>query len=108
MIVPFSILTDLFNSTIAGLPTLVIAIIPLIIGLIVGYLLKKVLKWIIIIGVVVVIIAFFGFFGLSISSLENMVTMYLPLLYTYGALLLGVLPLGVGFIIGAIIGFILG
>lgn len=108
MIIPFEVLTDLFNATIAGLPTLVIVAIPFIIGLIGGYLIKKVLKWFIIIGIIIIIIAFFGFFGFSLGDLANMAVTYGPIIYTYGVLLLGVLPLGVGFIVGFVIGFLLG
>lgn len=108
MIFLLDILSELFSSTIAGLPSIVVAIIPLIVGVIFGFLLKRVLKWTIIIGGIIVVLALFGFFGLNFAGLASFAASYAPLIYTYGVLLLGILPLGVGFIIGAIVGFIFG
>ncbi len=108
MIFALDIFSDLFGAIIAGLPAIAIMAIPFIIGLIGGFLIKKSLKWGIVIGIIVVIAAFFGFFGLSLGSLAGLAATYSPIIYTYGILLLGVLPLGLGFIVGLILGFIFG
>jgi hypothetical protein len=96
------------SGSIGGLPTIVVMIIPLILGLIVGYLLHKVLKIAIIAAIILVVVSYFGFFGLSLGALKTGADTYGPIVYQYGILLVGILPLGIGFIIGAVIGFILG
>jgi len=95
------------SGTISGLPTIVVMILPFVIGLILGYLIHKILKIAIIALIVLVIVSYFGFFGLSLDVLKNQATKYGPIVYQYGVLLIGILPLSIGFIIGLIIGFIL-
>jgi uncharacterized membrane protein (Fun14 family) len=94
------------SGTIAGLPTIVVMILPFIVGLIVGYLVHKFLKIAIVAAVILVIVAYFGFFGLSLGALKSLSDKYGPIAIQYGTLLIGILPLGLGFIIGLIIGFI--
>jgi len=109
LILPLDLLSDLLGKitgSIGGIPTLVIMIIPFIVGLVVGYLVKAALKIAIIAGVVVVILAYFGFFGLSLSALGNLVTQYGPIAAQEAILLFGLLPLGIGFVIGLVLGFI--
>jgi uncharacterized membrane protein (Fun14 family) len=96
------------TGNLGGVPTLVIMAIPLVIGLIVGYLVKKFLKFAIIAAIIVVVVAYFGFFGLSFTVLKNLADQYGPLAIQEAILLFGMLPLGIGFIIGVIIGFIVG
>jgi hypothetical protein len=111
VILPLDLLGELLakiSGTIGGLPTIAIMAIPFIVGLIVGFLIKKVLKWAIIAGIIVVVIAYFGFFGLSLSTLGDLATKYGPLAVQEAILLFGLLPLGIGFIIGLILGFIFG
>jgi len=111
LVLPLDLLGDLFGligSNIAGVPTLVIMAIPFIVGLIVGFLVKKVLKWAIIAGIIVVVIAYFGFFGLSLSGLGEFITKNGGIFIQGAILLFGLLPLGLGFIIGLILGFIFG
>ena len=101
---------DIFNfitsGSIGGLPPIVIMIIPFVIGLIVGYLVHKVLKIAIIAGIILVVVAYFGFFGLNLSVLKGIADKYGPIAIQYGTLLMGILPLGIGFIVGLVIGFI--
>jgi uncharacterized membrane protein (Fun14 family) len=105
-----SILEDVFgfitSGSISGIPTIVWMILPLIIGIIVGYFLHKFLKIAVIIGVVVAIAAYLGFFNLSTSSMTSLVEQYGPIVVQYGTLLIGILPLGIGFIIGFGVGFL--
>jgi uncharacterized membrane protein (Fun14 family) len=81
-------------------------IIPFVIGLIVGFLIKKMLKIAIIAAVILVVVSYLGFFGLSLGALQNLADTYGPIALHYGALLMGILPLGLGLIVGLIIGFI--
>jgi uncharacterized membrane protein (Fun14 family) len=100
----FSFIT---SGSIAGLPPLVVMIIPFIIGIIVGYLARKVLKIAIIAAIVLIIVSYFGLFGLSLTALKTATETYGSMVIHYGALLIGVLPIGLGFIVGLIIGFLL-
>ncbi|MGD6809349.1 MAG: hypothetical protein ACQCN3_06580 [Candidatus Bathyarchaeia archaeon] len=94
------------SGTIAGLPPLVIMIIPFILGIIVGYLVHKVLKIAIIGAVILVVVSYLGFFGLSLDALKTTAETYGPMVIQYGTLLIGMLPVGLGFIVGLVIGFI--
>ncbi len=96
------------SGSIAGLPSLVAMAIPFVLGLIVGFLVKKSFKIAVIAGVIIVLVSYFGFFSLSLDSLKDMAARYGPLAFQYAALLLGMLPLSVGLIIGLIIGFLFG
>jgi uncharacterized membrane protein (Fun14 family) len=96
------------NGTIIGLPTLVVMLFPLIIGLIVGFLVRKFLKWGIIAAAVIFIVAYLGFFGVNLNTLKNLADQYGPMAIQYGTLLVGILPLGLGFFVGLIIGFLVG
>ena len=95
-------------GSIAGLPSLVAMAIPFVLGLIVGFLVKKTFKIAVIAGVIIVLVSYFGFFNLSLDSLKDIAARYGPLAFHYAALLLGMLPLSVGLIIGLIIGFLFG
>jgi uncharacterized membrane protein (Fun14 family) len=104
------VLEDIFgfitSGSIGGLPPIVVMIIPFVIGLIVGYIVHKMLKIAIIAGIILVVVSYFGFFGLSLGALKDLSDKYGPIAVQYGILLIGMLPLGIGFIVGLIIGFI--
>ena len=104
------VLEDIFSfiasGSIFGLPPIVVMIIPFVIGLIVGYLVRKMLKIAIIAGIILVVVAYFGFFGLSLGALKDLSDKYGPIAVQYGILFMGMLPLGLGLIVGLIIGFI--
>jgi len=94
------------SGSIGGLPPYVIMIIIFVLGLIVGYLIHLFLKIAIIAAIVLFVAAYLGLFGLSLSALKNDATQYGPIVYQYGALIIGILPLSIGFIIGIVIGFL--
>ncbi len=104
------VIDDIFgfiaSGSIGGLPPIVVMIIPLILGLVVGYLVHKMLKIAIIAAIILVVISYLGFFGLSLGALEDLSNIYGPVAVQYGILFIGMLPLGIGFIVGLIIGFI--
>lgn len=95
------------SGSLGGLPPFIVMIIPFVIGLIVGYLVHKMLKIAIIAAIILVVVAYFGFFGLSLGALSNIADIYGPIAVQYGVLLMGMLPLGLGLIVGFIIGFVL-
>lgn len=94
------------SGSLSGLPPIVVMIIPFVIGLILGYLVHKMLKITIIAAIVLVVVAYFGFFGLSIGALKSLVDIYGPIAIQYGILLMGMLPLSIGLVVGFVIGFI--
>jgi uncharacterized membrane protein (Fun14 family) len=94
------------SGSIGGIPPIVVMIIPFIIGLVVGFLVKKFLKIAVIAAIILVVVSYFGFFGLSLGALKDLSDKYGPIAVQYGILLMGMLPLGLGLVIGLIIGFL--
>ena len=105
------VIDDIFgfiaSGSIGGLPPIAVMVIPFSIGLIVGYLVHKILKIAVIAAIILVVVSYFGFFGLSLGALKDLADKYGPIAFQYEALLIGMLPLGIGLIAGIIIGFIL-
>lgn len=93
-------------GSIGGLPPIVLMIIIFVMGLVVGFLIHLFLKVAIIAAIILFVVAYFGFFGLSLNELKNYATQYGSIVYQYGALIIGILPLTIGFIVGVIIGFL--
>ena len=81
---------------------------PFVLGLAIGFLVKRLLKIAIIAGIIIALVSYFGFLNLSIGSLKDLAVRYGPVVFQYAALLLGVLPLSIGLILGLVIGFIFG
>ena len=100
------ILNFIATGSIGGLPPIVIMIVIFVAGLIVGYLIHLFLKIAIIAAIILFIVAYFGFFGLSLNVLQSYAGQYGSILYQYGVLVMGILPLSIGFIVGIVIGFV--
>ncbi len=100
---------DLFafvsSGSIGGIPAIVLMVIPLVIGIILGFLVHKFLKFALIATVIVLIGAYLGFYTLNLDSMSNLATEYGPSIVQYGTILLGMLPLGIGLLVGFIAGF---
>jgi len=96
------------NGNIGGLPPLAVMILPFIVGLIVGFLVNKVLKIAVIAIIVLAVAIYFGLYTIDIPTLQQLAQQYGPAAVQLGVLIVGVLPLSIGFIVGAIVGFILG
>lgn len=96
------------SGNIGGLPPLVLMAFPFVLGLAVGFLVKRLLKIALIAGVIIALVSYFGFLNLSVGSLKDLAARYGPLTFQYAALLLGILPLSIGLIIGLVIGFLFG
>jgi len=92
-------------GSIGGVPPIVLMIIPLIIGVVIGFLVHKFLKFALIAAVLVIIGAYLGFYTLNLGSMVNLANEYGPLAVQYGTILIGMLPLGIGLVVGFIIGF---
>ena len=112
MILPLNLFNDIINfvshESVIGIPTIVFMAIPFIVGIVMGFLVKKFVKWAIIGTVIVFILAYFGVWGLTFSKLESWGTTYGGLAVHEAILFIGILPLGLGFFIGLIIGFVFG
>ena len=81
-------------------------IVSFIVGLILGYILKKAIKILIVVALVAIVAAYFGWLGLSFDKLKNAVEQYGPQVAQYAAILIGALPLGLGFLVGFLLGFV--
>ncbi|HLN89692.1 MAG TPA: FUN14 domain-containing protein [Candidatus Binatia bacterium] len=95
------------SGSIGGLPPIIVMIIPLVIGLIVGYLINKFLKIAIIATIAVAVAAYLGFFTLNVDAMKDLADKYGPTTVQYGTLIVAILPLGIGFVIGLVVGFLL-
>ena len=100
------ILRFITSGSIGGLPPIVLMAIPFVVGLIVGYFAKKFLKIAIVAVIILAVVSYLGFFGLSAGAFNDLVATYGPMAIQYAVLLMGGLPLGIGFIIGLVIGFV--
>jgi uncharacterized membrane protein (Fun14 family) len=96
------------SGSIFGIPSLAVMAIPFVLGLIVGVLAIKFLKIAILIIVILAAVIYFGLYSLNIPTLQQLSNQYGSSVLSYGALLIGMLPLSIGFIIGAIAGIIFG
>ncbi len=103
-------LLRLIPGSFSGLPSLLVLAIPFVIGLIIGYLIKKVIKIGIILAVLALVAAYFGFINLeaSVQEAKNLTATYGPVAMSYLALFFGIVPLSIGLILGVILGFIIG
>jgi hypothetical protein len=109
IVLPLDFWSDIFGYISGNIGTsLLLMAIPFIIGLVVGFFIKKLLKIAIIAAVILIILAYFGIFGLSFSTLGQWAVTGGAAALAGGMLLFGVLPLGIGFIIGIVLGFIFG
>jgi uncharacterized membrane protein (Fun14 family) len=96
------------GGSIASLPPILIMAIPLILGLILGFFVKKFLKIVVVAGLIIAAITYLGLFNLRFNDLKDIVAQYGPQAAHYAALFIGMLPLSGGFIIGLILGFLFG
>jgi len=103
-------ITQLAFSNIGGLPTIAIMGMPFIVGLVIGFFIKKILKVAVILAIIAVIASYFGFVNLSgtFEEIKVLAAQYGPEVLTYISLAIGVLPLGIGLVVGIIAGFLLG
>ena len=108
-----SIVNDLISTlggTIGGIPTIVVLAVPFVVGLVIGFLIKKLLKIGIILGLVALVAVYFGFLNLDTISktLSDLVNKYGSVFMSYVAIFFGIIPLGLGLILGVALGFIFG
>lgn len=91
--------------SIFGLPGYAFLAMPIVVGLILGFLVKKALKIVVIAIIAITAGLYFGV--LSMSDLQKYfqtATAFGPEAMHYAAILFAMLPLGTGFFIGLIIG----
>jgi len=99
------ILSFITQGSLLGLPATIFMSVPFILGLILGFLIKKALKWAVI-GIIVV----GGGLYLGVLNMKDIETYlralgkYAPELMQYAAIVLGMLPLGLGLAVGLLIG----
>jgi hypothetical protein len=103
--------SDLFHlatTSFGGIPSIAVLALPFVVGLIIGYIIRKALKIGIILLVVAIIASFLGFISLSsiVSEAKSFISQYGPTAQAYIAIFFGIIPLSIGLIIGIVIGFI--
>jgi hypothetical protein len=100
----------MITGSFSGFPSLVVMAIPLVVGLIIGFIIKKVLKIGIILAIVAVVASYFGLINLGAVTQEakDLAAKYGPVALSYVSLFFGIVPLGIGLVIGIIIGFVFG
>ena len=98
----------IFSGNISGIPTIIIMIVPFIVGGIIGFLIKKFFKLLLILTIIVFISSYLGFFTINLSTLKTIAETYGAQVIHYGTILVGILPIGLGLIAGLVIGFLLG
>ena len=91
-----------------GIPTLFVIAVPFIVGFVAAFLIKKVLKITIILVILALVASYLGLFNLSLHGLKDAANTYGPQVLHYATLLTSVLPLGIGFFLGLILGFLVG
>jgi uncharacterized membrane protein (Fun14 family) len=96
------------NGNIGGIPILGIMTIPFVLGLVVGFLAIKFLKIALFIILILAVVIYLGLYSLDVNTLHQLSLQYGPAALHLGSVLIGMLPLGLGFVIGAIVGFLLG
>ncbi len=94
------------EGSVLGLPTAAFMTMPFVVGLIIGFMIKKALK---IVAIAVVAIGAGLYFGvLNIQDLKvagtNLITVYGEQVKQYVMLLIGLIPLGSGLAVGLILG----
>ena len=88
---------------------LVPVVLPFIIGLLVGVLIRKGLKLLTILAALIIVLVVTGFLSVSYSDLFNQAMKFLPQLYNVGQGWLNVLPYSsITFLIGLALGFVFG
>ena len=105
---PDELIHFITNGSVFGLPTLAVMTIPLVLGIIVGFFAIKFLKIAVVIIIILAAVVYFGFYSLNIPALQQIAQQYGPDAVTFGSMLLGMLPLSIGFVIGVVIGVIVG
>ncbi len=96
------------SGNIAGIPTIIVMTLPFILGLIIGLFLKKFFKLIFFVGLAAVITSYLGFFTINLFSLKDLVESYGFEVIHYGTMLMSILPIGIGFVVGLVLGFLFG
>jgi len=96
------------QGSIGGFPPIAVMAVPFVLGLIVGFFIKKALKIAVIAGLIIVAVTYLGVFSLGLEGLKDTMAQFGPLAVHYAVILLGMLPLGLGFVIGLVVGFLLG
>ncbi len=96
----------IINGAISGIPVAGFTLSSFILGLVIGYLLRKLVKLALLIGFIVILASYLGF--INASEVKNVAIKYGPEIISYIAFFVGILPLGIGLIVGLIIGFLYG
>ena len=101
------VLHFILTGSVGALPSVVLVAIPVVIGLVAGLFLHKFLKAALVVLIVVVLAAYLGLYSADLTTIFQAGMSIGSMAYQYAILLFGVIPLTGGFVVGAVIGFIL-
>ncbi len=101
-------LLQLLSCSFGGVPGWVVILIPFIVGIVIGYLIKQALIVGIVLFIVAIVASYLGFISMAsvVAEVKDLVTKYGPVASTYVAIFFGIIPLSIGLVIGLIIGFV--
>lgn len=97
-----AILNIISNESLLGVPTTIFMTIPFILGLIIGFFIKKAFRMALILSLIAGVGLYFGV--ISMEQIKDLVITYGGVALHYATILIGMLPLGIGLIIGMLIG----
>jgi uncharacterized membrane protein (Fun14 family) len=109
--IALAIMDDLFkmmSGSMGNLPSLVVMAVPFVVGLVLGYVVKRILKVGLILVAIALVAAYFGFVNLGniTAETQDMVKTYGPVAMSYLSIFFGIVPLSAGLVIGFLIGFV--
>jgi len=90
------------NESLLGVPTTIFMTLPFILGLIIGFFIKKALRMALILSLIAGVGLYFGV--INMEQIKDLVIRYGGVALHYATILIGMLPLGIGLIIGMLIG----
>jgi uncharacterized membrane protein (Fun14 family) len=97
-----AILNIISNESLLGLPTTLFMTLPFILGLIIGFFIKKALRMALILSLIAGVSIYFGV--INLEQIKDLVINYGGVALHYATILIGMLPLSIGLIIGMLFG----
>ena len=95
---------EVINSLTGGIPAPIVMGLPFIVGLILGFLIKKLLKIALALIIAAGVGVYLGFITINLDALRDAAAKYGDAATVAASMLLSIVPMGAGLIIGFILG----
>lgn len=95
---------EVMNALTGGLPAPVVMGLPFIVGLILGFLIKKLLKIALVLIIAAGVGTYLGFVTINLEALKAAAEKYGGAITVAASMLLSIVPMGAGLVIGFILG----